>query len=184
MLREENIGFAELNGSVPVNKRGQLIREFEENRACKVFISTEAGGSGLNLQVADTVINFELPWNPAKKNQRFGRIDRIGQFLEPEIPDSEVAEDSIVPAEIPDLDDVTREETAMEPLDTTGSATAETEVPPAEHLEQVMNQGMGFLAGLFKMATGKDLIAGEQAITIDKQTGEVTMKFRLPVDRG
>lgn len=43
------------------------------------FLSTEAGRAGLNLQIADTVINFELPWNPAKKNQRIGRIDRLGQ---------------------------------------------------------------------------------------------------------
>lgn len=79
MLRENNIGFAELNGKVPVSKRGDLIRRFETNDSCKVFLSTEAGGSGLNLQVADILINFELPWNPAKKNQRIGRIDRIGQ---------------------------------------------------------------------------------------------------------
>jgi SNF2 family DNA or RNA helicase len=79
MLRENNIGFVELSGKVPVAKRSALIREFEENSNCQVFLSTEAGGAGLNLQVADTVINFELPWNPAKKNQRIGRIDRLGQ---------------------------------------------------------------------------------------------------------
>ena len=77
-----NIGFAELNGSVPVQKRGELIKQLEENDDCKVFLSTEAGGAGLNLQVADTLINFELPWNPAKKNQRIGRIDRLGQKSE------------------------------------------------------------------------------------------------------
>jgi SNF2 family DNA or RNA helicase len=79
MLREQNIGFAELNGSVPVKMRNELINKFENNAQCKVFLSTEAGGAGLNLQVADTLINFELPWNPAKKNQRIGRIDRLGQ---------------------------------------------------------------------------------------------------------
>jgi SNF2 family DNA or RNA helicase len=47
-----------------------------------VFLSSDAGGTGLNLQMADTVINFELPWNPAKKNQRIGRINRIGQQSE------------------------------------------------------------------------------------------------------
>ena len=79
MLRDNDIGFVELNGSIPVKKRGKLIKEFENNPKTKVFLSTEAGGVGLNLQIADTVINFELPWNPAKKNQRIGRIDRIGQ---------------------------------------------------------------------------------------------------------
>ncbi|MCK5280645.1 MAG: DEAD/DEAH box helicase, partial [Cyclobacteriaceae bacterium] len=79
MLRENNIGFVELNGKVPVKLRGELIKKFESNPQSKIFLSTEAGGSGLNLQMADTLINFELPWNPAKKNQRIGRIDRLGQ---------------------------------------------------------------------------------------------------------
>ncbi|MEA3545859.1 MAG: DEAD/DEAH box helicase [Thermodesulfobacteriota bacterium] len=82
MLRDNDIGFVELNGKVPVPKRTQLIEEFENNEKCQVFLSTEAGGVGLNLQVADSVINFELPWNPAKKNQRIGRIDRLGQKSE------------------------------------------------------------------------------------------------------
>ena len=79
MLQRNGIGYAQLTGKVAVKARGLLVKKFETDRNCKVFLSTEAGGSGLNLQVADTVINFELPWNPAKKNQRIGRIDRIGQ---------------------------------------------------------------------------------------------------------
>ena len=79
MLTKEGITFAKLTGKVPVKKRGDLIKEFEDNSDCSVFLSSESGGTGLNLQMADTVINFELPWNPAKKNQRIGRIDRIGQ---------------------------------------------------------------------------------------------------------
>ncbi|MCC5904984.1 MAG: DEAD/DEAH box helicase [Balneolaceae bacterium] len=79
MLNETGIGFARLTGQVAVKNRGKLIKKFETDPDCKVFLSTEAGGSGLNLQVADTVINFELPWNPAKKNQRIGRINRLGQ---------------------------------------------------------------------------------------------------------
>ena len=79
MLKKEGVVFTKLTGKVPVKKRGELIKEFENNPECKVFLSSESGGTGLNLQVADTVINFELPWNPAKKNQRIGRINRIGQ---------------------------------------------------------------------------------------------------------
>ncbi|MCL2879264.1 MAG: DEAD/DEAH box helicase, partial [Treponema sp.] len=79
MLRENKIGFVELNGKVPVTSRGGLIKKFSSDPKCKIFLSTEAGGAGLNLQAADTLINFELPWNPAKKNQRIGRIDRLGQ---------------------------------------------------------------------------------------------------------
>ena len=44
-----------------------------------MFLSTDAGGTGLNLQAADCVVNFELPWNPARINQRIGRVNRIGQ---------------------------------------------------------------------------------------------------------
>jgi ERCC4-related helicase len=79
LLRKYRVGFAELNGKVPVKMRAELIKKFEDNPECKVFLSTEAGGAGLNLQAADILINFELPWNPAKKNQRIGRIDRVGQ---------------------------------------------------------------------------------------------------------
>ena len=79
MLKEKGVTFTTLTGKVPVKKRKDLIENFEKDANCKVFLSTESGGAGLNLQMADTVINFELPWNPAKKNQRIGRIDRIGQ---------------------------------------------------------------------------------------------------------
>ena len=73
------IPFVELSGKIPVHKRQALIDEFTNNPQCKVFLSTDAGGTGLNLQAADCVINFELPWNPARLNQRIGRVSRIGQ---------------------------------------------------------------------------------------------------------
>ncbi len=79
LLKKEGLTYTMLTGKVPVKKRQLLIEEFENNDDCKIFLSSESGGAGLNLQVADTVINFEIPWNPAKKNQRIGRIDRIGQ---------------------------------------------------------------------------------------------------------
>ena len=78
-LSRAGIPFVELSGKVPVKKRQALIDEFSTNPDCKVFLSTDAGGTGLNLQAADCVINFELPWNPAKLNQRIGRVNRIGQ---------------------------------------------------------------------------------------------------------
>ncbi len=79
VLSELGIDFVEFTGKVPVEKRQLLLDEFHENPECMVFLSTDAGGVGLNLQNSDCVINFELPWNPAKLNQRIGRIDRIGQ---------------------------------------------------------------------------------------------------------
>ena len=78
-LSDMNIPFIELSGKVPVKKRQALIDEFTNNPDCRVFLSTDAGGTGLNLQAADCVVNFELPWNPAKMNQRIGRVSRIGQ---------------------------------------------------------------------------------------------------------
>ncbi|EFK07303.1 SNF2 family N-terminal domain protein [delta proteobacterium NaphS2] len=78
-LSEVGIPFVELSGKIPVKKRQSLIDEFTNNPDCRVFLSTDAGGTGLNLQAADCVVNFELPWNPAKLNQRIGRVSRIGQ---------------------------------------------------------------------------------------------------------
>lgn len=78
-LSDMNLPFVELSGKVPVKKRQALIDEFTNNPDCRVFLSTDAGGTGLNLQVADSVVNFELPWNPARMNQRIGRVNRIGQ---------------------------------------------------------------------------------------------------------
>ncbi len=78
-LSDAGISFVELSGKIPVHKRQALIDEFTNNPDCKAFLSTDAGGTGLNLQAGDCVINFELPWNPAKMNQRIGRVNRIGQ---------------------------------------------------------------------------------------------------------
>lgn len=78
-LSDMNIPFVEFTGRIPVAKRQNLIHEFDQNPKCMVFLSTDAGGVGLNLQTADCVVNFELPWNPAKLNQRIGRVHRIGQ---------------------------------------------------------------------------------------------------------
>jgi superfamily II DNA/RNA helicase len=277
MLRENNIGFTELNGTIPVKHRGELIRKFEQNPQCKVFLSTEAGGSGLNLQVADVLINFELPWNPAKKNQRTGRIDRLGQrssqltvfslitrgSIEDRIASgllvkqslfdgvmgegersnfvdfsskgrsqfiqqleeflamdhlSEDPEDSMVlsASDLPESekhmddsglednewihasDEVTVE--AVEPDDQKEGVSPQPRKPeevqavhhpesdthhPKEdslaEVETVMNSGMQFLAGMFKMATGKEISMADKAIEVDKNTGEVVMRFKIPV---
>ncbi len=66
-----------LNGSMSVEDRDAALREFREQS--NIFISTDAGGEGLNLQFANIIINYDLPWNPMKIEQRCGRADRIGQ---------------------------------------------------------------------------------------------------------
>ncbi len=67
------------HGSIPSPKRKDLIRQFKTDPDCRIFLSTDAGGVGLNLQNASTVINMDLPWNPAVLEQRIGRIHRLGQ---------------------------------------------------------------------------------------------------------
>jgi len=78
-LRKLGIGFVSLHGGVPATKRGALIEKFKSDPDCKVFLSTDAGGVGLNLQAASVVVNFEPPWNPARLEQRIGRVHRLGQ---------------------------------------------------------------------------------------------------------
>jgi len=78
-LRKLGIGFVSLHGGVPSQKRGILIEKFRNDPDCKVFLSTDAGGVGLNLQSASVVVNFEPPWNPARLEQRIGRVHRLGQ---------------------------------------------------------------------------------------------------------
>jgi SNF2 family DNA or RNA helicase len=78
-LRKLGIGFVALHGGVPSLQRGALIEKFRDDPACKVFLSTDAGGVGLNLQAASVVVNFEPPWNPARLEQRIGRVHRLGQ---------------------------------------------------------------------------------------------------------
>jgi SNF2 family DNA or RNA helicase len=78
-LDKLGIGFVSLHGGVPSRKRGALIEKFRSDPACKVFLSTDAGGVGLNLQAASVVVNFEPPWNPARLEQRIGRVHRMGQ---------------------------------------------------------------------------------------------------------
>ena len=78
-LSKLKIPWVSLHGGVPARKRGELIARFREDADCRVFLSTDAGGVGLNLQAASAVVNFEPPWNPARLEQRIGRVHRLGQ---------------------------------------------------------------------------------------------------------
>ena len=235
ILRKYDIGFVTLSGDVAVEKRGALIDEFSSNPECKIFLSTEAGGAGLNLQCADTVINFELPWNPAKKNQRVGRVHRLGQkssnitvinlvaqnSIEARIAEGLVLKTSLFEAvlneknqndevdfsrrgratfiqELQELitgleirplqEGVETESTPPGSVEETGIENEVEEKIPAEPaavvdqavLQQTLDQGLQFLNGIFKMATGNSLLSENQTIAIDAETGEVTIKFKLP----
>ena len=78
-LKKREIGFEYLHGAIPSSDRGKLITNFCDNPDSRVFLSTDAGSTGLNLQVASTIVNIDLPWNPAVLEQRIARIYRLGQ---------------------------------------------------------------------------------------------------------
>lgn len=78
-LEKLGVGYASLNGKVPSEKRNALVEKFWNEPSCRVFISTDTGSTGLNLQIASRVINLDLPWNPSVLEQRVGRVHRIGQ---------------------------------------------------------------------------------------------------------
>lgn len=298
LLQDMGVGFVRLSGKVAVKHRGKLIEKFEKDPHTKVFLSTEAGGSGLNLQVADTVINFELPWNPAKKNQRLGRIDRIGQkknkltvislitrrsietkiasgltlkqtlfdgvldsesphdvvdfsaagkaeflkqleesiqgFTEETIPSEELElqdgeslqdgqlqseskslkerealeerethdiREDMVESEAPEKAKLSDEDEHLREAGTsrdTGTLTLEDVIeedepslPPepmdlaarkqkAKEAEDVMNKGLDFFNGLFKMSTGSNSGLEDKQMKINTETGEVEIKFKIP----
>ena len=202
-----------------------------------MFLSTEAGGAGLNLQMADTVINFELPWNPAKKNQRIGRIDRLGQknehltvvnFITKDSIEMKIASGLMAKQEL--FDNVLNYDSTLQTVDFSDKGRAQflqelelsmqefnkdnidnqetvhniedeavelitteqqdlvseeqkqekiVRIKKLEEMETVMNKGMEFLAGMFKMATGNDLKSDNNKIAIDKKTGEVVMRFKV-----
>jgi superfamily II DNA or RNA helicase len=79
LLAARRMDFVRLDGSVPQKKRRDLIHRFQNDPACTLFITTNAGATGLNLQAANTVINVDLPWNPAVLEQRIARAHRMGQ---------------------------------------------------------------------------------------------------------
>jgi len=78
-LKARGIGHVLFHGGVPGPKRQDLVRAFKQDPACRVFLSTDAGGTGLNLQNADAVVIMDQPWNPAVLEQRIGRVHRLGQ---------------------------------------------------------------------------------------------------------
>lgn len=76
---EHHIGHAWHTGSVPQQKRRGEILTFRDDPDCRLFLSTDSGGVGLNLQHASVVINCDLPWNPARLEQRIARAWRKHQ---------------------------------------------------------------------------------------------------------
>ena len=78
-LDKMGVGYEYLHGGVPSAKRRDLISNFTDDPESRVFLSTDAGSTGLNLQAGSIMINLDLPWNPAVLEQRIARIYRLGQ---------------------------------------------------------------------------------------------------------
>lgn len=78
-LTDRKIKFENLHGGIPSKDREALFTNFNNDPECRVFLSTDAGGVGLNLQAAANIINMDIPWNPAVLEQRIARIYRMGQ---------------------------------------------------------------------------------------------------------
>jgi hypothetical protein len=76
-LEARGISVVTLNGSMDMEERVAAQDAFRKSH--RVLVSTDAGGEGLNLQFAHVIINYDLPWNPMRLEQRIGRVDRIGQ---------------------------------------------------------------------------------------------------------
>ena len=79
LLKRRGADYVRLDGSIPQKKRQPLVQCFQKDATCRAFITTNAGATGLNLQAANTVINVDLPWNPAVLEQRIARAHRMGQ---------------------------------------------------------------------------------------------------------
>lgn len=76
-LESRGFSVARLNGSMDLEARTRVQQAF--SRDVRILISTDAGGEGLNLQFCHVIVNFDMPWNPMRVEQRIGRVDRIGQ---------------------------------------------------------------------------------------------------------
>lgn len=79
LLEARHIGFAEHSGRIAQQHRRAHIQRFKTDPGCRVFLTSDAGSTGLNLQVANVVVNMDLPWNPARLEQRIARAWRKHQ---------------------------------------------------------------------------------------------------------
>ncbi|MDF1597630.1 MAG: helicase-related protein [Acidimicrobiia bacterium] len=77
LLDQAGVAAASIHGGLDLEERRIAQEEFRTD--ARVLVSTDAGGEGINLQFAHVVVNYDLPWNPMRVEQRIGRVDRIGQ---------------------------------------------------------------------------------------------------------
>lgn len=78
-LDRQHIKYRHISGHQAREERVEAVDDFRNKTDVRVLLSTEVGGEGLDLQFCDTIVNYDLPWNPMVVEQRIGRVDRIGQ---------------------------------------------------------------------------------------------------------
>lgn len=143
------VGYAWHTGSVPQKKRRGEINAFKTDPECRVFLSTDSGATGLNLQNASVVVNCDLPWNPAKLEQRIARAWRKHQTQTVTVINL-VAEDSIEHNMLDTL--ATKQSVADGVLDRIGDVT-----------EITLRRGRKEMVERVKNMLGKDAAAPTEA---------------------
>lgn len=78
-IRLKKAGYNSLYIDGDIDNRSELLAEFRDNDNVQIFLSSEVGSEGLDMQFCNTMVNYDLPWNPMVVEQRIGRIDRFGQ---------------------------------------------------------------------------------------------------------
>ncbi len=78
-LLTDGFGIALIHGQIDIDQRLDEIKRFRDTSGLRILLSSEVGSEGLNLQFCRILVNYDLPWNPMRVEQRIGRIDRIGQ---------------------------------------------------------------------------------------------------------
>ena len=192
------IGYAWHTGSVPQKKRRAEIRTFQQDPDCRLFLSTDSGGVGLNLQNASVVINCDLPWNPAKLEQRIARAWRKNQTRAVTVVNL-VARETIEHGMLSTLAQKTELSDGV--LDGVGNLDKMTlrrgRQAFLKRLEQVMvsvpsgppsaptppSDPAAHFARLVKERLGARLVRCEESLTVDSDTPVLLAVLDGPVDR-
>jgi hypothetical protein len=144
------------HGGVPAEQRPALIDRFHEDPNCRVFLSTDAGGVGLNLQhAAAVIVNMDLPWNPAVLEQRIGRVHRMGQRRSVQVINF-VAQGSIE------------------------GGPQQPEPPSRDPWTPLLNAGLALITELARRGGGNPDAAPTAWIERDAATGREYLKLPLP----
>lgn len=185
-LKERGIEFEYLHGGIPSKNRKALLDNFRNKKTSKVFLSTDAGGVGLNLQSASLLVNLDLPWNPAVLEQRIARVHRMGQARNVQIINM-VSMDSIESQMISKLefkqamasgildkgpDVIFMDENAFSKF----MQMVETIVPPS-------TEKSTDTVTVTAMDVANEIATERETFSFNKQNGEVAIQAELPFEQ-